>query len=241
MSDWASMKAHVDKLRATAKILDVPLAGPLGIFALYLAGVYHQGVGDLDAALHIFQDAKFDLPDLQSSNLSAANQFMRDVSLLAALNTIWILQHADRQDRHVNTTLITKLEEICESHPNKDIQTAYNLVVATVNVNPPAPLIKIKKYLGNALAGAKATGNTQFICFTLNIMCGKFFANVVGEQAEKSAMAASMQARKSGNVLWMSVAEGMLAQCYDVNGKKEKASSTFEQAQMLAQKALPEA
>ena len=235
------MKAHVDKLRATAKILDVPLAGPLGNFALYLAGVYHQGVGDLDTALHIFQDAKFDLPDLQSSNLSAANQFIRDVSLLAALNTIWILQHADRQDHYVNTTLITKLAEICESHPNKDIQTAYNLVVATVNVNPHAPLIKIKKYLGNALAGAKATGNTQFICFTLNIMCGKFFANVVGEQAEKSAMAASMQAKKSGNVLWMSVAEGMLAQCYDVNGKKEKASNTFEQAQMLAQKALPEA
>ena len=65
VSNWGGMKTHVDKLLATAKNLDVPLAGSLGIFALYLSGVYHQGVGDLDAALRIFQDAKFNLASFQ--------------------------------------------------------------------------------------------------------------------------------------------------------------------------------
>jgi hypothetical protein len=72
-------------------------------------------------------------------------------------------------------------------------------------------------------------------------MCNRFFANVVGAQAEKSALAASVQAQKSGNVLWRSVADGMLAQCYEVNGKATDAKVTMGQAVKLAQMALPDA
>jgi hypothetical protein len=241
IADWAGMKTRLDKLLAAAKNHDVPMAGALEIFALYLRGVYSQGVGDLDTALHTFRGRSFDLSRFKSSNLSSADQVMRDVSLLAALNTLWILQDPDRQDPKASDVLLAELEGVCENHPNKDIQTAFNLVMATINVNPPAPLFKIKTYLRTALSGAQATANTQFLCITLNVMCSKFFANVVGDQAEKSAMAASVQAKKSGNALWRSVAEGMLAQCYDVNGKKEEASKSFEQAQIFAQRALPNA
>jgi hypothetical protein len=71
-------------------------------------------------------------------------------------------------------------------------------------------------------------------------MCSRFFANVVGNQAEKSAKAASFQAKNSGNVLWMSVADGMLAQNYEVQGKKFEAQVKLEEANMLAQQAMPE-
>jgi len=57
--------------------------------------------------------------------------------------------------------------------------------------------------------------------------------------SEKSAMAASVQAKKSGNVLWQSVADGMLANCYEVQGKNSDAQQTMEQARLLSQKALP--
>ena len=240
LADWAGMKTSLGKLRAAARDHNVALIGALDFLSFYLGGVYHQGAGDLDAALHIFRDPKFDLAHFQDSKPSSAGQFMRDISLLAALNTLWILQHAGRRDHDINTELVAKLESVCEHHPNKDIQTAFNLVLATVNVNPPAPLYKIKSYLGAALSGAQATANTQFLCITLNVMCSKFFANVVGDQAEKSALAASFQAKKSGNTLWRSVAEGMLAHCYDVNGKKEEAARIFEQALRMAQAALPE-
>ena len=239
-ADWLSMKASLDKLRVAAEDNGIPLAGPLELLTLYLAGVHHQGVGALDNALDIFQDPRFDLWQFKGSHLKSVDQFMADIALLAALNTLWVLQHAERQDSNVNTELLAKLESRCEHHPNKDIQTAFKLILATVNVNPPAPLWKIKRDLGAALSGAQVTANTQFLCITLNVMCSKFFANVVGDQAEKSAMAAAVQAKKSGNMLWRSVAEGMVAQCFDINGKKGEALKKFEEAQKMAQIAMPE-
>jgi len=97
----------------------------------------------------------------------------------------------------------------------------------------------VKGYLRAALHGAGVTANTQFLCITLNVMCSRFFSNVVGDQAEKSAMAASTQAANSGNALWRSVADGMLAQCYEVQGKNAMARDTLAQAQVFAQKAAP--
>ena len=240
IADWPGVHKRIDKLRSTAKHFEVSLAGPLGYLTLYLTGVYHQGIGDLDAALQIFQDEKFNLPPLASSNSTSADQIGRDIALLAALNTLWILQEAPRQDMTRNATLVARLEPLCTNHANKDIETAFNLVQATVNTDPATPLYTIKSALKAALSGAQSTANTQFLCITLNVMCARFFANVVGAQAEKSALAASMQAKKGGNVLWRSVADGMLAQCYEVQGKHLEARATLEQAQQFAQIALPD-
>jgi hypothetical protein len=103
--------------------------------------------------------------------------------------------------------------------------------MATVRTNPPAPVFKVKKYLGAALNGSQITGNTQFLCITLNVMCDRFFHGVVGDQAKKSAEAAVAQAKRSGNSLWKSVANGMLSQCYDVQGNMEKeAQNALESA-----------
>ncbi|KAL2068094.1 hypothetical protein VTL71DRAFT_16192 [Oculimacula yallundae] len=239
LGDWSETKRHIDDLMSTSRSFDIAPTGPLEILALYLTGVYYQGIGDLDRALDIFQDAKFALPAVKGSITTSADQLHRDISLLAALNTLWILQESSRQDFNKNTALIEKLKPYCEHHPSIDIQTAFNLVWATVPTNPPAQVYQIKNYLRAALGGASATANTQFLCITLNVMCSRFFSNVVGDQAEKSAMAASTQATNSGNVLWRSVADGMLAQCYEVQGKKELAQQTLRQAQYFAQKAAP--
>jgi hypothetical protein len=240
ISDWKSVKQYIDDIQASATTFEIPLTGTLGILATYLTGVYYQGSGNLDLALQIFRDARFDLSAFKSPNSSSAHHVERDISLLAALNSIWILQEKSRQDVVMNENLVSKLEPFCANNPNKDIQTAFNLIVATVNMNPPTPLIKIKSYLRAALSGATSTGNTQFLCMTLSVMCSKFFNNIVGDQAEKSAKAAVVQAEKSGNVLWKSVADGMLAQCFEVQGKKKEAQATLELAQQLAQRALPD-
>jgi hypothetical protein len=241
ITDWPAVKSYIDKARATAKNLEVSLAGPLGFLLMYLTGVYHQGIGNLDVALQIFQDKRFELllEANRAHTTSSAEQVERDIALLAALNTLWILQDSRRKDLTSNTNLIARLEPLCKNHPNQDIETAFNLVVATVETYPTAPLFKVKNCLRAALNGAQATANTQFLSITLNVMCSRFFSNVVGAQAEKSAQAASVQAQKSGNVLWRSVADGMLAQCYEVNGKTSDAKSTMDQAMRLAQIALP--
>ncbi|TVY48017.1 MAU2 chromatid cohesion factor-like protein [Lachnellula occidentalis] len=234
-ADWVQVRGNIDELKSTAKSFDIPISGPLECLTMYLTGVYYQGVGDLDAALHIYQDKRFNLPTTKNPNATSADQVERDFSLLAALNTLWILQDPHRQNTDNNTAMIARLEPICSKHQNTDIQTAFHLAMATVKTNPPAQLFTIKKYLGAALAGAQATVNTQFLCITLNVMCNKFFSNVVGQQAEKSAQAASIQAERSGNILWRSVADGMLSRCYEVQGKNVDAQTSLENARQFAQ------
>lgn len=238
-ADWGKVRHYLDELEATAKSFEIPLSGPLECLVLYLTGVFHQGTGNFDVALSIFQDERFTLPTgNNSSNTSSADQLEREFSLLAALNTLWILQDAPRYNADINTAIIAKLEPICSKHPNTEIQTAFNLVMATVKTNTPTQLFTIKKYLGAALSGAQATANTQFLCLCLNIMCTKFFSNVVGSQAEKSAQAASVQAGKNGNALWRSVADGMLARSYEIQGQKENAQASLANAQRFSQKAF---
>lgn len=242
ITDWSTTKTHIAKVETTAKDLDIPLVGPLGSVLVYLTGVYYQGIGNLDMALEIFRDEKFNLPDETSkvNTTNSADQVERDIALLAALNSLWILQDGHRKNPINNRALISRLQPLCKNHPNKDIETAFNLVMATVETHPPAHLFQVKTCLKTALNGAQTTANTQFLCITLSVMCNKFFSNVVGAQAEKSAQAASVQAQKSGNILWRSVAEGMLAQCYDVNGNAAEAKYTMDHAFKLAQMALPD-
>lgn len=230
---WPEVKRKMDKLQSIAKELEVPLDGPLGYLTMYLSGVYHQGIGDLDTALQHFQDERFGLPPQSQPTVTSRSvqQVERDISLLAALNTIWILQDEKRKNPATSSAMITRLRPFCETHMNQDIKTAFNLIVATVETSPETSSIEAKNHLKRALSGAQVTTNTQFLCIALILMCKQFFSNIVGEQAEKSAMAASFQAKRSGNALWRSVAEGLLAQCYEVNGKKLKARDAAFSAQ----------
>lgn len=231
VSDWKQVKLNIDQLRSTARQFDFALPGPLECLALYLTGVYYQGVGDLGTALRIFQDPRF---SLIQGKMTPTSKIEREFSIIAALNALWILQIPSHQNTANNAATLAMLEPICDKHPNLDIQTAFRLVQATVPINPPNPLFSIKNFLGNALGGAKKTQNNQFICIILNVMCSRFFSNVVGDQAEKSAMAGVYQAQRSGSLLWRSVADGMMAKCYDVQGKKTEAASKMAMAEKFA-------
>jgi len=232
------VKKHVEKLNSALDRLDASLIGPLGSIALYLSGIYHQGTGDLETALEIFEDDKFDLDSFESTT-SSVSQVKRDYAILAALNAIWILQDPHRQDVRRNNALMEKITKPCQHHPNMDIQAAFHLAAATVNRSPPLPSIDVRSHLSQALKATKITLNMQFTCITLSVMCNRFFVSVVGEQAEKSALAASVQATRSGNPLWMSVADGMLAQVFDLNGKQFEAGQALEKARRRAQHAFP--
>lgn len=238
LADWLKVKEHIDAIQKTACEYEIRLQGPLESLTLYLTGTYHQGIGDFDAALKIFESERLQVPNGKAL-VSSNEEVERDLAILAALNTICILQDKPRQDTSFNVVLMERLEQLCVNHPNKDIETAYYLIAATVPMNPATELFKIKQHLRSALNGARITGNSQFTCITLTVMFSRFFTGVVGEQAEKSAKAATVQAQKSGNALWMSVGDGMLAQCYETQGKKVEAQQALESAQAYAAKALP--
>jgi hypothetical protein len=238
VGNWATVKTYINNCNTIISRLDVSLHGPMESVAIYLAGVYHQGTGDLEKALRIFQNPKLEI-SAPPGKLSSARQVEHDFALLAALNSLWILQKPHLLDTSRNTETLAKLKDLCQSHPNKDIQTAFNLAAATVETTNPRTTLETKSHLSAALKGAQIRANLQFICITLVVMCGSFFANVVGEQAEKSALAASVQSHNAKNKLWMSVADGMLAHCYQINGKTTEAEDLLRGALEHAENSMP--
>ena len=79
--------------------------------------------------------------------------------------------------------------------------------------------------------GSLATlGDIQTSSIALSLMRAKLFQNIVGDQALQCARAASQQARRSGNLIWMSVADNMLAQSLEVQGQAAEAQNVAQAA-----------
>jgi hypothetical protein len=237
-TEWKAAKADLDSLDAAIRDLGDDVEPLLVTLFIYLSGMYCQGTGDLDQALGLYRDKKLSLPDPDAPIHSPDEQVRRDLAILALMNSLWILQCDPQRNLEHNSALLSALERLCTDHRNKEIQTAFNLLRATVDTDPATPQTKTKMFIRAALAGAKLTQSIHLICMTLNLMCNKFFVGIVGDQAEKSAMAASVQAKKSGNKLWMSVADGLLARSFEIEGKNADAQRVMAEATRLANLAL---
>ncbi|KAI1214888.1 cohesin loading factor-domain-containing protein [Annulohypoxylon truncatum] len=231
---WNEVKQCLTHLEAMVK---PPLEGIVVLYSTYLSGVYHQGTGDLETASMIYGNRIFSLDDGNDRNGSRKAAEI-EVSLLATFNRIWIMQHPDYRDHRLTLDLLEQLRPLCADHPNLEIRTAYNLVLAAVQTNPPIPMTAVKMHISTALSNAQSLGNVQTLSIALNVMRAKLFQDIVGDQALKSAKAASNQAKRSGNTLWMSVADGMLAQSFDVQGQSLDARKAWEDATQYARQAF---
>ncbi|OLN84904.1 MAU2 chromatid cohesion factor-like protein [Colletotrichum chlorophyti] len=211
-SQWSKVEQCVAQLQQAI----TPAVNEIfSLFSLYLSGVYHQGTGDLETALLLFEDERLSIDGGHGAS-GGRKPAKLEICVLAALNRIWILQDSSYRDEMTSTDLLDRLRPLCSEHQDPDIRTAFNLVQATAQTMPPPSMHQIKTSITNSLNGSKATGNTHCLAIALSIMRFRLFDNVVGEQALKSARAASTQAKRSGNLLWMSVADGMLADSFEV-------------------------
>lgn len=239
-SDWNAARDHLEELEQAINRLEHGSKGLLPYLHTYLSGVCFQGTGELENALRLFKDPKLRLSDRPGSSMSPEEKVQSELALLALLNTLWIQQADPRHDAVKNTAMIAKLEPLCANHPNRNVETAFKLVKATVPTEPPTSGVKIKTYLGSALEAAKSTSNKQFLCITLAVMCNKFFVGVVGTQADKAGRAAVFQAKRTRNTLWMSVTNGMLAENLELQGQHEEAQAAKEEARRLGALAFPD-
>jgi hypothetical protein len=208
----------------------------LNVLILYLEGVFHQGTAQLGEALEIWKNKTFEM-DWSGAPKRAGSHIETELSILAALNRLWIMQDLQRRDDAETAELVDLLRPICDDNPDQEIRTVYNLAMAALEVNPPLSMNQVKRHIQQALNGAQQASNTQYLSIALNVMRRRLFEDVVGEQALKSARAGSAQAKRSGNVLWMSVADGMLAQSLEVQGALEEARKTRENGRRLANEA----
>ncbi|KOS18642.1 hypothetical protein ESCO_000389 [Escovopsis weberi] len=220
---WGHVKATMQKLGI---LVSQSTQSTVRLLSTYLEGVYYQGVGDLAMAMRIFKDPCFAVPR-QGAGTKAGQQ---EIALLAGLNRLWIMQHHSYLNDEETLGLIEELQPQCANHWNLDLRTAWHNVMAALVTDPPQQLNQQKQHMHAAMAGSKMTSNVLGAAVTLCIMRSRFFENVIGEQALKSARAAAKQAQRSGNMLWQSVADGMLAQSYEVQGQREEAKQEWDKA-----------
>ncbi|KAH6854285.1 cohesin loading factor-domain-containing protein [Chaetomium sp. MPI-CAGE-AT-0009] len=232
LSDWAKVKMCLETVKQNG-----PQSEFLSVLTLYLEGVFHQGTAALDKATAIWKDRTFEM-DWSGAPKATGGRIATELSILAALNRLWIMQEPGQTDDAEMAELVDLLRPICEDNPDQEIRTVYNLALSSVRMNPPLSINQIKRHIQQSLSGAQQTSNTQYLAIALNIMRARLFENVVGEQALKSARAGSAQARKSGNVLWMSVADGMLAQSFEMQGALAEARATLDSGVRLANEAF---
>ncbi|KAL6822176.1 cohesin loading factor domain-containing protein [Trichoderma camerunense] len=221
---WATVKQMVQNLESFVSPSTQPT---VRLLSTYLKGIYHQGIGSLQAAVDIFLDDRFKVHQQGSTGIKAGQQ---EIALLAGLNRLWIMQHPSCRNDQETLDLIEQLQPHCANHNNIDLRTAWHNVMAALVTDPPQQLNQQKQHIHAAMAGSKVTSNVLGAAVTLCIMRSRFFENVIGEQALKSARAAAKQAERSGNVLWQSVADGMLAQSYEVQGQREEAKQEWDKA-----------
>lgn len=237
-AQWDAAIKLLEELQSDGNFLVTADMEPLPSLIQYLTGVIYQGTGRIHAALSVFQGPAFDLTaDFCREPSSSTQRIQRDLAILATLNTILIVRNQPNyQDLDVGH-LVSSVEPLCASSTNKSIKVALNFIRASSNDSQA--ILKAKEYIRQALTGAQGLDNTQLVCMTLALVNGKFLRGVIGEQAEKGAKAALMQAKLTHNDLWISVTQGMYADALEVQGKMDEARATREEARRLTESIFP--
>jgi hypothetical protein len=241
--DWTTAMSTVEEIFALARGVASVLPEEIMCAAKYLEGAIHQAMGDLNTALRIFQSATFalspptlDTPPSRKPGPPFTNQkhpqdsTVRRICLLAVMNSVLIVRSPSHPQNHLLQPLLVSIEPLIVSTSNKSIHASYSLVLSTV-ADSASTILKTKQHLGSALSLARLSGNAQVTALALILMSDKFFKGVVGDQAMKCAKAASHQARRSGDPLWLSVAQGMEAECLEIMGKTDDAKKIRDAAE----------
>ena len=218
---WAAAREQLLQLKKTVADLPDESIGHFNHFIHYLEALICQGTGDISTALSIYLSPHLFLQSANESSLPS--QIRRDLSILSALNVVLIVRSPAHPSHSMLYPLLATLESLALSNPSKNIQSAYHLIRATSHSDDKTGIVKTKQYLQSALQAAKHCANNQLMCITLNFMSWKFFRGVVAEQAEKGAVASQSLAKKGKDSLWTSVANGVLADTLNVQGKAAEA------------------
>jgi hypothetical protein len=235
--DWKSASDTLaDGLKSATELGNV-LPAEMRCLLAYLQGVIYQGTGDLQKALSSFQRPELALPP--QNTITAQIDVCRDTAILAALDSVLILRDPRQPQTHRMDGILESVQPFCVSSSSKYIQAAYNLVRAAIHPDEEAS-IKRKEYLQYAFKAATAITNNQITCIALSYMSWKIFSGVIGAQAEKSSWASRAMAQKAGNGLWVSVADNLLANTLDREGKTQQAMQIRNEALKNAA-TLPEA
>ena len=226
----SSVQDQIHQLRTMALPKPAPEACLIDLLRHYTEGVHLQATGDFGNALSIYQQPKFSLD-------TSKGRPHLDICLLATFNRLWILQHPSYQDHQAQTHLMEQVVAVCARHPDREIQTIFHISLVVIK-SPQTAVQTTKSSLNIAIKQSQATGNALHSALALCALHAFMFEGLVSTQALKSSQAASVQAARAGNMLWMSVADRILAQSYEVHGQMQNSVEHRIRSARLAQIAL---
>ncbi|KAK2739195.1 hypothetical protein FQN57_006638 [Myotisia sp. PD_48] len=224
-TEWNAAKQVLKETQSALSELEESSNSGVHYLAEYACGIISQSAGDLMAAKTTFRQPIFSLA--QFPHKGSRSDPRRDIAILANLNLALITRDPSETDHSLSARTVNTLKPHCETSQNKYIQAAYSLISATVHTEST---IQTKHNLQQALQTATTICNNQITCLALTFMSWKYFRGVMGEQSEKSAMAARATARKADDKLWISVTEDLLAETLDRQGKSVDAQALRRKA-----------
>ena len=226
--DWQAARAAIRDLRKLFSADGAEVDEPSQRTLLYLEAMCRQGLGELKAALELY-----DSPLLAANMDAKARTTEKDLRALATLNRVFILRMTDDEESVQAENLIIAIESYCLNHSNKSLVAAFHLVKATAS-GTEKTILKAKQYLQSAIQASKAAANSQLLCILMNFMTNNYFGQkIVGDQAERAAGVGRALAKKSRSKLWMAVADGMYGEIMERCGKPSEAEAARREAQSL--------
>ena len=231
---FANARSYLDDVKKISEQTNEQLPVDIRSQAKYLEGIIYHATGDIGKALAIYDDPELRIPSTSSKATHSRVHF--DICVLTIMNTILIIRSPDHPLHQQLPEKLRQLSVLAPASYSKNIQAAYNLILATA---PDVGNLQLKEHLSRSLNLAKEVNNYQVTSITLGMMSWKWFRGVVGEQAEKGAMAMHAMAKKSGSALWTSVADGMLSDTLERMGKMAEADNSSREGMDLFED-LPE-
>jgi hypothetical protein len=183
-----------------------------------LRGTVYQSTAALEAALQHY--AKLYQPLLHSATPHPPEP--SEATLLGTINAVLLLYgpNPTTHNPQLGSHLLAALEPHIGPTKNAALEAAYLVALSTTT----SELLRSKKLLSQTLQTANKIGLKQPVYIILAFMSHRFFASIVSEQAEKSARAAWINARKGKDSLWSAVGGEMLADCLGRKGEIERAA-----------------
>ncbi|KIV91013.1 hypothetical protein PV10_05605 [Exophiala mesophila] len=245
---WEATWKYLSQITAILDELKDDFPINMRVCLAYLKGSTLQGLGKLSAAMETYQSPELQFKPQQSSpSLHATSSrhqsrpshtesdITRCFTLLAAMNSAFIMQDPNHPQNSQVPSLIHGLQPAVENCGNKAIRAYYELVISALVHKS----IQVKHHLRASLDAGKEIGSLQITTLALICMQDRAFKGQVEERAVKCARAAGSQAKSWKEPLWTHVALGYEADSLEINGFAKTAVQRREESEQAWDR-LPE-
>lgn len=226
-SAWKEASQALLKFEAAIETLGSHRPAHLDQLRTYLRGVVAQSEGDFDTALHHYASPELSIPAPQDR---AATHVQTQLAVLAALNTLVMTRQSDHlsTDPHLSEVL-TKLSAHFPNNThtsNSHLTSAYSLIKAIHSTS----ILDRKSHLKITIELSRKTNNQQLLLLCMHYLYDSMCRGIMGGRSINTAKAALLKATDANNKTWLCVANGVMADAFELEGNMAQAKVCRKEA-----------